>query len=245
MLSNSLALVTGGAKGLGFVVAKHLQQKGAATVIFDNDQLALNKLPNYFLKYLVDITDPLQAETTINEVIKKNKKIDILINNAGLIYSKPLISLTNKEEIRHNYESYKKIIDINMHSVFLMTSLVTEKMVLNRNPGIVINISSICASGSLGQSAYSAAKAGVNAFTKTWAKELGPLGIRVCAIAPGFIDTPSTRAALKPSMLSGLTKRIPLRKLGKATDVAQLVLSVIENSYINGAILEVDGGVSL
>jgi 3-oxoacyl-[acyl-carrier protein] reductase len=108
-----------------------------------------------------------------------------------------------------------------------------------------VNISSIAAKGNIGQSAYSASKAGLEAFTMVLAKELGPIGIRAAAIAPGFMDTESTHLIMNPSYLNNLVKSIPLRKLGKDSMIAKSVKFIIENDYFTGKILSIDGGLNL
>ena len=118
-------------------------------------------------------------------------------------------------------------------------------MIARRCKGVVISISSISASGNPGQSAYSAAKAGVNALTRTWAKELGALGLRFAAIAPGFLDTDSTRSALSEAILTRLQQQIPLRRLGAPETIYQSARQIVENDYITGTVLEVDGGLSI
>jgi 3-oxoacyl-[acyl-carrier protein] reductase len=118
-------------------------------------------------------------------------------------------------------------------------------MLRRRKKGVVINLSSISAHGNPGQSAYSAAKAGVNALTRTWAKELGGFGIRFVSIAPGFLDTASTRAALSEPILSRLQEQIPLRRLGEVEHIYQTVRFIIENDYVNGTVLEIDGGLTV
>jgi 3-oxoacyl-[acyl-carrier protein] reductase len=115
-------------------------------------------------------------------------------------------------------------------------------MLIKRTKGVVVSVSSISARGNAGQSAYAAAKAGVNALTVTWAKELGPMGLRFVAIAPGFIDTPSTRDALSDAILAKLKLKVPLRRLGDLESVYLAVAYAIENNYVNGTVLEVDGG---
>ena len=132
--------------------------------------------------------------------------------------------------------------ETDLDSVFFVTSRVVEHMISRRSKGIVISVSSISANGNAGQSAYSAAKAGVNALTKTWAKELGPLGFRFAAIAPGFLDTISTRAALSESILDRLRQQIPLRRFGDVENIFQTARFIVENDYVNGAVLEIDGG---
>src|SRR5260370_22314000 len=129
-----------------------------------------------------------------------------------------------------------------LNAVLYMTSCIVENMVATRTRGIVVNISSVSAAGNAGQSAYSAAKAGVNALTATWAKELSMMGIRVVAIAPGFTETESTREALIEAVLNETVKRVPLRRLGKPDEIADGVIHLIENDFFNGKVFELDGG---
>jgi 3-oxoacyl-[acyl-carrier protein] reductase len=139
-------------------------------------------------------------------------------------------------------EEWRQVLGANLDSVFFMTVCVVAQMIAERRKGVIVNISSVAAAGNAGQTAYSAAKAGVNAMTATWAKELGPLGVRVVAVAPGFMDTPSTRAALSDSLLKEVERRAPLRRLGRPEEVAQAVVSAIENDFFHGKVLELDGG---
>ena len=139
----------------------------------------------------------------------------------------------------------EKVLSINLDSVFLITSNVVENMVSRRAKGVIISISSISSEGNAGQSAYSAAKAGVNALTKTWSKELGPLGIRFASISPGFIDTISTHASLSISQIESIKRQIPLKKLGHPKSVYQAAKFIVDNEYVNGAIIELDGGLTI
>jgi len=145
----------------------------------------------------------------------------------------------------HNLDSFRKSITANLDSVFIMTSTVVEQMVMHRTKGVIVNISSISAGGNEGQTAYSAAKAGVNAMTATWSKELGKLGIRCNAVAPGFIDTDSTRNALNESTIKRILSNTPLSRLGNAEEVAQAVASVITNDFMNGVVLNINGGLTI
>ena len=129
--------------------------------------------------------------------------------------------------------------------MFYVTRSVAEKMVQKRTRGVIVNISSVSAGGNAGQSAYSAAKAGVNALTATWAQELGLLGIRVVGVAPGFTDTDSTHAAVTSDVLRNTIQKVPLRRLGRPQEIAQCVLSVLQNDFITGTTLEIDGGLRL
>jgi 3-oxoacyl-[acyl-carrier protein] reductase len=244
-IKNSVVLVTGGAKGLGLAIARHLQKQGAQIIVADLDNEALTQLPDDFDCQVLDVTQPDDAKTVVKSIFKKHGRIDALINNAGVIYSEPMVNIMNPTEMMHDYTRFRDSIVVNMDSVFIMTAAVVEQMVLGRIRGCIINISSISARGNEGQTAYSAAKSGVNAMTTTWSKELGRLGIRCNAVAPGFINTDSTHAALNESIVKHVVSNTPLRRLGDASEVAQAVTSLIENDYINGVILDVNGGLTI
>jgi 3-oxoacyl-[acyl-carrier protein] reductase len=155
------------------------------------------------------------------------------------------VNIAARTERRHSLESWRRVIDLNLTAVFTATVAVVDRMVSTRTPGVVINFSSVAAAGNAGQGAYSAAKAGVAAMTRAWSKELGVLGIRFVAIAPGFIDTPSTRAALPEPIMQDWIKRTPLRRLGSVEDVISAIMFVIENKHLTGKVIEVDGGLTL
>ncbi|MDD3504965.1 MAG: SDR family oxidoreductase, partial [Sulfurimonas sp.] len=163
------------------------------------------------------------------------------VNNAGILYSEPLINIMLKEK-RHSIKKWQKVIDINLTAPFVLGSYVAEQMIMNRTKGVIVNISSISAKGNIGQSAYSAAKAGLESMTKVWAKELGSFGIRSVAIAPGFMDTESTHMAVTQDILEHIKSETPIKRLGKAEDIANTVKFVIENNHVNAKTLEIDGG---
>lgn len=244
-MKNKIVVVTGGASGLGLGISHALLHKEATVVVFDYNKDSLAKLDPAFHAQHVDVTQYDQVQTAVDEVIAKFGKIDVLINNAGVIHSEPLINIMNPKGMKHSYDSFKKILDLDLNSVFIVGSIVAEKMVMKRIKGTIINISSISAEGNAGQTAYSAAKSAVNAITKVWSKELGIMGIRVNAIAPGFINTESTQHALNEKILENLKTNIPLRKLGQVDNIAKSVLFMIENDYVNGAILDVNGGLTI
>ena len=245
IVEGSIALVTGGASGIGLGIATDLLNKGIKVIIFDINQNKLDVLNKNFIKYNVDITDYELVQETINDIIKKYKRIDVLVNNAGVIYNEPLINIMNPVDMKHSYDNFKKFLEINLNSVFIMGSIVIEQMVLKRTKGVIINISSISANGNAGQTIYSAAKAGVEAMTKTWAKELGSFGIRSVAIAPGFINTDSTSEALNESAIKHIKSNTPLKRLGETENICQSIVYIIENDFINGTVVEVNGGLTI
>ena len=245
-LKGKNAVVTGGGRGLGRAMVIGLLSEGVTVGIFDIDKKGFDELESdgfediYFIK--CDVSDYEQTELAVNEFYSKFKKIDILINNAGILYSAPLIGLSEGRIRKHSVEMWNKVLSVDLSSVFYMTSNVVEKMIIKRTKGVIVNISSIAARGNAGQSAYSAAKAGVNALTVTWAKELGLWGIRVVGVAPGYCETDSTRATVCKEDLDEIRKEVPLRRLGRPEEIADGVISIIKNDYIHGKILEIDGG---
>ena len=238
-------IITGGVKGIGRSLVDKSLDKGAIVGVFDIDKEGLTALEGHHQNlhcFECDVTHHQHVEAAIDRFFQEFKKIDVLVNNAGILYSAPLISVTPEGIKKHDREMWEKIIATDLSSVFLMTVNVVEKMVLSRTKGVIVNISSVSAAGNAGQSVYSAAKAGVNALTTTWAKELGLFGIRVVGMAPGYTDTESTRKAVNNVVLNDVIKRIPLKRLGKVEEIADGILSVIQNDFFHGKVLEVDGG---
>jgi 3-oxoacyl-[acyl-carrier protein] reductase len=241
----AVALVTGGANGLGLAIASHLHALGAKVAVADRDADALASLPKQFVRHQVNVTEPSSVKAAVEAIVAELGKIDILVNNAGVISSEPFVNLLNPAAMMHDYDRFRHAIIANLDSVFIVTSAVVESMVARRSKGVIVNISSISACGNEGQTAYSAAKAGVNAMTATWSKELGRWGIRCNAVAPGFIGTDSTRRSLSDEALKHIKANTPLRRLGEAHEVALAVASLIENDFVNGVILNVNGGLTI
>ncbi len=244
-IEGAVALVTGGAQGLGLAIASHLSGSGATLAIVDRDANALGTVPGDWARLQADVTRPDEVRAAVAEVVARFGRIDILVNNAGVIFSEPFVNIANPAGIMHDYGRFRASVTANLDSVFIVTAAVVEQMVGRRIKGAIVNISSISAYGNEGQTAYSAAKAGVNAMTVTWAKELGRWGIRCNAVAPGFIDTESTRRAVDESVLKHVRANTPLRRLGAALEVAQAVASLVENDFITGTVLDVNGGLTI
>jgi 3-oxoacyl-[acyl-carrier protein] reductase len=245
-LQNRAAIVTGAAGSLGSSIAFGLRDRGCRVVALDRDEKALAAFsPDEGIDTAVcDLLEPTLTDQRIGEAWDKHGPISILVNAVGSIYNAPLINMTTRAERRHSLESWRRVIDLNLTTMFSASAAVVDRMVSTRTRGVVINFSSIAARGNPGQGAYSAAKAGVEAATTAWAKELGILGIRFVAIAPGFIDTPSTHAALSESAVKDLIQRTPLRRLGATEDVMSAVAFAIDNAHLSGRIIEVDGGLT-
>jgi 3-oxoacyl-[acyl-carrier protein] reductase len=243
-LRGAIAVVTGAGQGLGLAIAQHLASLGATVVAADRSADALAALPAGLERCQMDVTDAAQVQPAIDDVVARHGRIDVLVNNAGVIFSEPFVNIMKPDGMMHDLGRFKACLEVNLTSVFIVTSAVVAHMVKKRTRGTVVNISSISAAGNKGQVAYSAAKAGVNAMTVTWAKELGAMGIRCNAVAPGFIATDSTRKALSEATLKHIQSNTPLRRLGEAVEVAQAVASLVTNDFINGAVLHVDGALT-
>ncbi|PKO60593.1 MAG: hypothetical protein CVU24_12285 [Betaproteobacteria bacterium HGW-Betaproteobacteria-18] len=244
-IKGTVALVTGGAQGLGLAIAAHLADLGATVVVADRNAETLANLPAPLEGVQMDVTHPEQVKAVVADVVVRHGRLDILVNNAGVIFSEPFVNIMNPAGMMHDYARFRDSLTVNLDSVFIVSSAVVEHMVKRRTKGAIVNISSISAGGNEGQTAYSAAKAGVNALTVTWSKELGRWGIRCNAVAPGFIGTESTHRALSESALKHIQTNTPLRRLGEASEVAQAVAATIQNDFINGVVLDVNGGLKI
>lgn len=238
-------IVTGGVHGLGRQMVEQLRAAGASVAVLDCDADGLRELQRQDATITCiecDVSDYHQVVAAAAVYHRHRESADVLINNAGIIHSEPLFRIAASGIEKHDVGRWRDVLAADLSSVFHVTLAFVEHMIVTRTKGVVANISSVSAGGQAGQSAYSAAKAGVNALTAAWAKELGPLGIRVVGVAPGFADTPSTRRSLSESALNEVVRRVPLRRLGRAEEVAAGVLSVIENDFFHGKVFALDGG---
>lgn len=240
-------IITGGASGFGEYLANYFTGKAKRVIVIDINQDGLRKFDSNTNvdTFTCDLTNSEETEDIIKEIYKKYPDTGVLVNNAGLIHSELMYNFLNQGDKKHSIENWDNFLKVNLSSTFYCSLNVIEQMVSKRIKGLIINISSISGSGNTGQSVYSAAKAGVNALTVTWSRELSMFGIRTAGIAPGFFDTPSTHKALKPNIIKKITSEIPIRKLGNLEDLAKSVKFIIDNDYFNGKILELDGGLVL
>jgi 3-oxoacyl-[acyl-carrier protein] reductase len=247
-LSDANVLVTGGGRGIGRHLVERLVVEARRVAVFEKDEATIADLTaaHPALRcYSCDVTDPEAVANSVAAMESDGFALDALVNNAGLVHSALLVNLLEKDNRVYSAEEWQRVLAANLSSVFYVTGPVVDHMLKRRKKGVVINMSSISARGNAGQSAYSAAKAGVNALTRTWARELGGFGIRFVSIAPGFIDTDSTRKALSEENLSRLKAQIPLRRLGEVEHIYHTVRFIVENDYVNGTVLEIDGGLAI
>lgn len=241
-LKDKVALITGGSKGIGRETALLFAREGAALVLADIDQISgdevvaeITRLGGTAVFYRADVCDRTAVNSMVEDAVKHFGRIDILINNAGITRDS---LLTKMDEAAWN-----TVININLTGVFTCTQAVAPIM-MQQGSGSIISASSVVGVyGNIGQTNYAATKAGVIGMTKSWAKELGRKGIRVNAIAPGFIVSDMT-GKVPEKVMSLMREKTPLGRLGTTTDVAKayLFLASDESSFINGEILSVDGG---
>ncbi|HZF78144.1 MAG TPA: SDR family oxidoreductase [Acetobacteraceae bacterium] len=242
------AIVTGGAGHLGAATAHALRQRGHTVFVIDRPGEALQRIGNEagIVPIACDLLDPEAASAAFSTAWgMAGAAIPILVNAVGRIHSAPLVNLLAAENRKHDAAIWRDVVDANLTATFISTAEQVDRMVATRTRGVVVNFGSIAASGNAGQAAYSAAKAGIVAATVAWGKELGPFGIRFVAIAPGFIDTPTTHDALSEAALKDWQRRTPLRRLGTATEVADAVLFAVNNAHFSGRVIELDGGLTL
>jgi 3-oxoacyl-[acyl-carrier protein] reductase len=192
-----------------------------------------------------DLADGEDAEKKIELFHERFGAFDAVINCAGLIANSPLISFVGGELTHHDFGLWDRVLSSCLSSAFHVTACTVLKMVRSGKRGVIINISSICSRGNPGQAAYSAAKAGLNGLTAALAKELGPVGIRVVALALGYFDTASTRDHVSDAKLKEIKGEVPLKRLGKIDEAVSTIRFILTNEYVNGTVIEVDGGLVL
>ncbi len=234
---NKVVLITGGSRGIGREIAITLAQKGYQVIANYNkseEQAKKLKQENTNIEiFKADVSKREEVHKMVEEIIRRYHKIDVLINNAGISESKIFTDVTD--------EDWNKIINNDLYSAFCTTQEVITSMI-NRKEGCIINISSIWGLvGSSCETIYSIAKAGIDAMTKSLAKEMGPSNIRVNSIAPGIIDTDMNKC-YNQREIEDIKEKIPLEKIGKTSDIAKCVNWLIEDEYTTGQVISINGG---
>jgi 3-oxoacyl-[acyl-carrier protein] reductase len=236
-------VVSGAGGSLGRVLAAHFAAKGSPVLALDRKFEAADALPGVTARS-TDLLIEDEVRQALGEIIPSGASIELLINAVGLIWNEPILSLRGTKFSTHGLTSWRNVIDANLSAPFVVASQVASRMV-RRGGGSIINFSSIASEGNSGQAAYSAAKAGVEGLTRTMAIELGPLGVRVNAIALGFIDAATTRDAVAADRLQAYVKKTPLGRLGLVEDVIHAIEFLAANKFANGTIVKLDGGLRL
>jgi 3-oxoacyl-[acyl-carrier protein] reductase len=249
-IEGSIIAITGAGGGLGAAMTHRLAARGAKIALIDYNTGLLDPLyqelgEDNCLVLPCDVSSEKNVDGVFAAIIEHFGQLDALVNNAGITRDALLLKFKDGDvQSRMSLEQWQAVIDVNLTGVFLCGRAAAEHMARSGRGGQIINISSISRAGNMGQSNYSAAKAGVAAMTVTWAKELARYNIRVNAISPGFIGTEMVRS-MKPEALAKLEGMIPLGRIGEPDEIAHTVQYLLENEFVNGRNIEVDGGMRL
>ena len=238
LLENKIAIITGGGRGIGKAIAHRYHKEGATVIIADFDEHGGKETANligcHFFK--ADISNEKSVVSLFKYVKTEFSQLDILVNNAGILQDSTLKKLESNQ--------FDAVININLRGTYLCGKAAAN-MMLEKRSGVILNAASVVAhNGNFGQTNYVASKTGVIGMTKVWARELGKDGIRVNAIAPGFIKTKMTDQ-MPEKVIRMMSDKVPLKRWGKPEDVANAYtfLASDQASYITGSVLNVDGGV--
>ena len=243
-LVGKVAIVTGGAQGIGFATVRKFLDEGAAVALCDVRKEGVDQAVEALAGrgpvrgHVVDVTRRDQVDAMVASVKEQSGRIDVLVNNAGITLDARLQKMTE--------DQFDKVVAVNLKGTYNCAQAVVDTMV-GQGSGVILNASSVVGIyGNFGQTNYAATKFGVIGFVKTWARELGPKGVRCNAVAPGFVAT-TILSTIPHKVLEQMTERVPLRRLGTPEDIANVYafLASDEASYINGAVIEVAGGLTV
>jgi 3-oxoacyl-[acyl-carrier protein] reductase len=244
-LKDKVAIITGSARGIGQATALKFAAEGAKVVVCDLDRKAVDEVVAQIVAqrgqaigFTMNVTDKAGIAAVVKGVMDKYGRIDVLVNNAGIVDDAMLRKMSD--------EQFERVIDINLKGTYNCARAVVDIMIA-QNAGVILNASSVVGIyGNFGQTNYAASKFAVIGMTKTWARELGRKGIRAIAVCPGFIATPIL-SKMPEDVLKGMASKVPNGRLGRPEEVANVFafLASDDASYINGAVISVDGGMTL
>jgi len=244
-LAGKVSIITGAGRGIGQATALKFAREGALVVVCDLDQDSVDQTVSAVraaggeaVGFLVDVTSAASIRAMVEGVVQRYGRIDVLVNNAGIVQDAQLIKMTE--------EQFDRVLEVNLKGTYNCTKAVAEIMV-DQKSGVILNASSIVGVyGNFGQTNYAASKFAVIGMVKTWARELGRKGVRANAVCPGFVET-TILNTIPERVLQALRERVPLGRLAKPEEIANTYafLASDEASYINGAVIEVSGGATL
>ncbi len=244
-LEGRVAVVTGAGRGIGAATAQMLARAGAHVALLDRDAAGVTRTAERIgvdggeaLPFTNDITDAFAVERTFDRVVEDWGRLDVLVNNAGFLKESPLEELTD--------EDFQETLDVNLRGAMVCARAAAPHMIRQGRGRILSAASGSTRLGAVGLTAYAAAKAGIVGMTRTWARELGPKGITANVVAPGLIDSETVRT-VPADELEATLARIPARRLGTPEEVAAVYLFLASDlaSFINGAVVGIDGGLLL
>lgn len=247
-LEQKLVVITGSGRGIGRAMALAFARKKADLALLDLNQTDLDttraqcaQLGVRARTYVCNVAREDQVVASLDAIVRDFSRLDVMINNAGITKDALLVKThEGKVVARMSLDQWQAVIDVNLTGVFLGAREAAARMVELGNGGVIISTSSISRAGNMGQTNYSAAKAGVAAMTVVWAKELARYGIRAAAIAPGFTRT-DILDAMKPEMIERAVSAVPLKRMAEPEEMAHAAVFIAENDYFSGRVLELDG----
>lgn len=241
-VKNKNVFVTGSTRGIGLAIAHRFASLGANVVLNGRSEISaelIDSFKDYQVKVIVisgDVSQFDDAKRMVDEAIAKLGSVDILVNNAGITNDKLMLKMTEAD--------FESVLKVNLTGAFNMTQSVLKPMTRARQ-GAIINLSSVVGlTGNVGQANYAASKAGLIGFTKSVAREVAPRGVRVNAIAPGFIESDMTDA-IPEKMQEAILAGIPMKRIGKAEEVATVASFLAEQEYLTGQVIAIDGGMAM
>ena len=251
-LNGKVIVITGGAQGLGLATALRLAPKQPNIALIDTNTKTLAEAKQLIedagataSSWICNVTQEDEVDQTFNQIAAQTGRLDAVVNNAGITRDSLFLKVKDGVvEKRMSLGQWQQVIDVNLTGTFLCGRAAATEMVKAGNGGCIINISSISRHGNMGQTNYTATKAGVAAMAVTWSKELARQGIRCAAIAPGYIGTEMV-LTMKSEALEKITAGIPAKRLGQPDEIAKTVEFILENDYVNGRVIEVDGGLRI
>jgi 3-oxoacyl-[acyl-carrier protein] reductase len=248
-IKDKVIAITGGGRGLGRAMALAFADKGGHVALIDLNEAELAETRVLVeakgvraATYVANVSREEDMVAALDGVVRDLGRLDVMVNNAGITRDGMLVKVRDGQVVsKMSMEQWNAVIGVNLTGVFLGGREAAERMIKLGNGGVIINISSVSREGNVGQTNYSAAKAGVTAMTVVWAKELARFGIRSGAIAPGFCAT-EILSAMKPEILEKVMAPVPLKRLGAPEEVAHTAVYIAENDFFSGRVIGLDGG---
>ncbi|WP_372739023.1 SDR family oxidoreductase [Neptunomonas sp.] len=251
-LKDKVIVITGGGRGLGRSMALELAGQGAKLALADLNAEDLDVTVGLCMEkgveargYIANVADEASVEKLFNDVVADFGTLHGLVNNAGITRDGLFIKVKDGKVVKKmSLDQWNLVMDVNLTGTFLCGREAAVKMIETGSQGCIINISSVSRSGNMGQTNYTATKAGAQAMAVTWAKELARYGVRAASIAPGYIGTEMV-LSMKPEALEKIAAGIPAKRLGTPEEIAKTVTFIFQNDYINGRCIEVDGALRI
>ncbi|MDB9964255.1 SDR family NAD(P)-dependent oxidoreductase [Vicingaceae bacterium] len=242
ILEESTIVITGASGNIGKCLVNSLSKRTKKIIAIDLNFGSNLEFDNNVDNVTLDVTKEKEIETFFSILENKGFSSFGLINGAGVIFNRPLVNILDRKSPIHSSDDFERVLKLNLTGSFLMGSHFANFCIKSKKKACIINVSSVTAAGNIGQTAYSASKAGVESMARVWAKELGMFKIRAASISPGFFNTESTHRNLSEAIVKKYQSQIPLKKFGELEQLVHAFEFVLTNDYFNGEVLSLNGG---